>query len=187
MPKTYGITRTRFAGGMVAGFFLWAGLLSTGWAQLHVPKIPGASKTSETKPSSAGTLEVVSTVSPDAVPPGGHGQIVLTGQNFKDGMQVQFACQGAQFKAESVKVESPTRAVARVLVPEGKENAEDVDDPVPPTFIPALVPSAAAAQSSPPGVTLVAFGCSSDFNLSVTASIELSRTSLTIVLCASDG
>jgi len=104
---------------------LWAANTSTAAAQFGLPKIPKIPKktttqsTSETKPSKSNSPEValVLTTSPNSAPPGGHGELVLTGQNFKDGMQVQFACQGAQFKAESVKVESPTRAVVQIKVP----------------------------------------------------------------------
>jgi hypothetical protein len=91
--------------------------ISTGYAQFHVPKIPGTQKTSETKPSRGSTVEVVSSASPESAPPGGHGQITLTGQNFKEGMKIQFACKGADFPADSSKVESPTRLVVQISVP----------------------------------------------------------------------
>jgi len=91
--------------------------ISTGSAQIHLPKIPGTQKTSETKPSRASTLEVVSSASPESAPPGGHGQITLTGQNFKDGMKIQFVCKGTAFPADSSKVESPTRLVVQITVP----------------------------------------------------------------------
>ncbi len=107
-----------------AAIFVWAAGASISTAQFHLPKIPSLPKnktskpaTSEVKPSRAATGEVVSMMSPDSAPPGGHGQIVLTGQNFKEGMQLHFNCKGAQFSPDSFKVESSTRVVAQVTVP----------------------------------------------------------------------
>jgi hypothetical protein len=107
---------------LVAVIIVWAVGSSVGAAQFHLPKIPSLPKTSkpaspEVKPSRAGTAEVVSMMSPDSAPPGGHGEVVLTGQNFKDGMRIQFNCSGAQFSPDSFKVESPTRIVAQVTIP----------------------------------------------------------------------
>jgi hypothetical protein len=106
----------------VATLLLWAASSATGVAQFGLPKIPKLPKTSkaatpQVKASRAATMEVVSTMSPDAAPPGGYGQVVVVGENFKDGMQVTFNCKGAQFKADSVKVESATKAVAQIKVP----------------------------------------------------------------------
>ena len=124
MPRIYSVLFTRTVCTLVAVIFLWAAGASIGAAQF--PKVPGLPKrntktskpgTSEVRPSRAGTAEVVSTISPDSAPPGGHGQVVLTGQNFKDGMQVKFNCKGAEFSPNSLKVESPTRVVAQVTVP----------------------------------------------------------------------
>jgi hypothetical protein len=117
MPTTYRIALARTAGVMMAVVLA----ISTGYAQFHVPKIPGAQKTSETKPSRASTVEVVSSANPESAPPGGHGQVVLTGQNFKDGMKLQFNCKGANFPADSTKVDSPTRLEAQITVPVGAQ------------------------------------------------------------------
>ena len=122
MPRTRQITIGPIVVAVFAGFSLWAGLISSGAAQFRLPKIPSLPKTSkpgspEVKPSRAGTREVVSSVSPDSAPPGGHGQVVLTGQNFKDGMQIQFQCKGADFSADSVKFDSPTKVEAQITVP----------------------------------------------------------------------
>jgi hypothetical protein len=107
---------------VMAALLVWAATTAAGVAQFGLPKIPklpkvSKSATSEVKPSRAATMEVVSTISPDSAPPGGHGQVVVTGQNFKAGMQVTFNCKGSQFKADSVKVESATKAVAQIQVP----------------------------------------------------------------------
>ena len=124
MPRICSVLFTRTVCTSVAVIFLWAVGASIGAAQFHLPKVPSLPKTKtskpgspEVKPSSAGTAEVVSMMSPDSAPPGGHGQIVLTGQNFKDGMRIQFNCKGVQFSPDSFKVESPTRVVAQVTVP----------------------------------------------------------------------
>jgi len=126
MPRIYRISSARYICAGVAAIFVWAASASLGAAQFHVPKIPGLPKkdtkpskpaSSEVKPSRAATGEVVTVMSPDSAPPGGHGQVILTGQNFKDGMQLHFNCKGAQFSPDSFKVESPTRIVAQVTVP----------------------------------------------------------------------
>jgi len=126
MPRIYRRLFTRYVCTMGAAIFVWAAAASIGTAQFHLPKIPSVPKkdtktskpaTSEVKPSRGATVEVVSSMSPDSAPPGGHGQVVLTGQNFKDGMQLHFNCQGAQFSPDSFKVESPTRIVAQITVP----------------------------------------------------------------------
>src|SRR5271157_5264613 len=110
MPRIYRRSCNRYVGLLVAAIVLCAACASVGAAQLHLPKVPsvGKNKTSrpaspEDGPSRVGTAEVVSMASPDSAPPGGHGEIILTGQNFKDGMQLQFQCQGAQFSPDSFK------------------------------------------------------------------------------------
>ena len=82
---------------VIALVVIWAASASIGAAQFGLPKVPKLPKkttpTAETKPSKSDSPEVaqVLSVAPDAAPPGGHGEVVLTGQNFSDGMQVQFA------------------------------------------------------------------------------------------------
>lgn len=117
MLRIHSVAKSCCAGKMLAVLFILAGLVSMGLAVLPVPAAAGAQRTNETKPSTAGTLEVVASLSPDSAPPGGQGSIVVIGQNFKDGMTLQFHCKGAQFSASSVKVESPTRLVAQISVP----------------------------------------------------------------------
>lgn len=124
MPK---ICRSLFAQTVfttLAAILAWVGGASIAAAQFHIPKIPSIAKTktskpgtAEVSPSRAGTGEVVATISPDSAPPGGHGQIILTGQNFKEGMRLQINCKGAQFSPDSFRVESPTRIVAQVSIP----------------------------------------------------------------------
>lgn len=122
MPRMYRSAFPRYVCTVVAAIFLWAAGASIGAAQIHLPKVPSPPKkdTKTSKPASPEvkpTGEVVSMMSPDSAPPGGHGQVVLTGQNFKDGMQIRFNCKGAQFSPDSFKVEGPTRIVAQVTVP----------------------------------------------------------------------
>jgi len=101
---------------LMAGF-VWAAGASIGAAQFRLPKVPGNSN-KETKPSQSGSPEV-STVSPDSAPPGGHGEVVLTGKNFQRDptVQYQLKCKGADFSLQSAKAESDTRLVAQVTAP----------------------------------------------------------------------
>jgi hypothetical protein len=74
--------------------------------------------TAEIKPSRAGSYELVVTkVDPDSVPPGGHGQVVLVGEGFKNGVEIRFSCPGGEFAAENVKVDSPTKVEVLISVP----------------------------------------------------------------------
>jgi hypothetical protein len=124
MPRINRCSFIRIVCTLVAVVIGWSAGASIGAAQFHLPKIPGIAKTKpdkpgspEVKPSRGGTAEVVSMMSPDSAPPGGRGEVVMTGENFKDGMRIEFNCKGAQFSPDSIKVESPTRLVAQVTIP----------------------------------------------------------------------
>jgi hypothetical protein len=113
----------------VAAMLMWTASSSNGVAQVGLPKPPGIPKgtkketkpsppqTPEINPSAGGTVEVLSTMSPDAAPPGGMGEVVVTGNLFNGGKDLEFRCQGAEFKPDSIKVESPKRIVAHIHVP----------------------------------------------------------------------
>jgi hypothetical protein len=107
---------------------LWVAGSTSASAQFGLPKIPKLPKVSkkETKPSEKATPEVgasaaasveVSQMSPDSAPPGGSGEVTLTGKGFKEGMTLDFRCQGAQFQPDSIKVTAPDHAVAQISVP----------------------------------------------------------------------
>ena len=115
---------------LVGAILVWSAAASIGAAQFGLPKIPKIPKvtkkkeakpsepaTPEIKPSGGATIEVLSEISPNAAPPGGYGQVVATGDLFKDGMSFEFRCEGAEFKPDSIKVESPKRLVAQIHVP----------------------------------------------------------------------
>jgi hypothetical protein len=100
------------------------------WGQLGLPKIPKvvkkAAKKKETKPTEPATPEVaasraatfeISQVSPGAAPPGGSGQVVVTGKGLTDKIKLEFYCGESRFSLENVKVESPTRATGQIHVP----------------------------------------------------------------------
>ena len=115
---------------LVVGVILGAGAASTAWAQFGLPKIklpkvlqpksketgPSKQATPETSASGSGSPEI-SMLAPDVAPPGGSLNVVLTGKALSEDMSLSFSCVGSEFSPASVKVESPTRAVARVNVP----------------------------------------------------------------------
>jgi len=113
----------------MAAVLMWAAGSSNGNAEMGLPKVAGISQgtkketkpsppqSPEIKPSTGGTVEVLSTMSPDAAPPGGVGEVVVTGDLFKGGNDLEFRCQGAEFKPDSIKVESPKRVVVHIHVP----------------------------------------------------------------------
>jgi len=106
---------------------------SMAWAQFGLGKIKLPKKlekvipkTKETGPSQQSTPETgasrsgspeISQLAPDVAPPGGSVKVTLTGKGFSEGMSFSISCVGAQFSTDKVKVESPTRAVARIDVP----------------------------------------------------------------------
>lgn len=83
----------------------------------HLPKVPG-----QGKPKTAGKQAlqppqaVVTGISPNSAPEGGIGEVVFTGKNFVQGMQLRIYREGGGANA-SLKVESPERAVAQIRVP----------------------------------------------------------------------
>jgi hypothetical protein len=115
---------------LIVGVGLAGGAASMAWAQFGLPKIklpkvlhpksketgPSKQSTPETGASRSGSPEI-SQLAPDVAPPGGSVKLVLTGKGFTEGMSLYFNCVGAQFSTDKVKVESPTRAVARIDVP----------------------------------------------------------------------
>ena len=115
---------------LIVGVTLGGGAASTAWAQFGLPKIKLPKvlqpKSKETEPSKKDSPETsasakdspeISMMSPDVAPAGGSLDVVITGKGLREGMGLNFSCVGAQFSPASVKLESPTRAVARVNVP----------------------------------------------------------------------
>ena len=92
-----------------------------------IPKIPKLSKESSgTKPSEKATPEIGATrgstveikpVSPDSVPPGGAGEVTLTGEGLHKGMKLSFHCSGNEIQAENLRVTAPDHAVVEISVP----------------------------------------------------------------------
>ena len=115
---------------LIVGVTLAGGAASPAWAQFGLPKLKLPKviqpKTKETGPAKKDSPEIgasngsspeISMLAPDVAPPGGSVKLALTGKVFKEPMGIHFSCVGSEFSAESVKVESPTRAIARVNVP----------------------------------------------------------------------
>ncbi|HLY61374.1 MAG TPA: hypothetical protein VKV95_11545 [Terriglobia bacterium] len=86
--------------------FSWAILgLGNGWAQ--VSKTP------------KGPVPEISGVTPNSVPPGGSGDLVITGKNLAPGVSLRIGCKDSRnAHIDSFKIESPARAVAHVTLPE---------------------------------------------------------------------
>lgn len=88
-----------------------------------IPKLPGQKEnkpSQESKPKKAESLPApeLTAITPDAAPPGGAGELVLTGKNFTPGMNIRFNCKGGvNPHIESFKVENSSRAVANVSLP----------------------------------------------------------------------
>jgi hypothetical protein len=104
--------------------FLLATLVPAGaWAQFpKIPKIskklPGQSKSDDAK-TPQGPLPELTSVTPDSVPPGGSGELVLAGKNLVDGVRVRIGCKDYQnLHIDSIKIESRERANAHVTIPD---------------------------------------------------------------------
>ncbi len=85
-----------------------------------IPKLPGQK---ENKPAQENKVRKMAglpapeltAITPDAAPPGGAGELVLTGKNFTPGMSLRFNCKGGvNPHVESLKVEDSGKAVAQV-------------------------------------------------------------------------
>jgi hypothetical protein len=110
---------------VIAAVFLGLGIgASVASAQfgLKLPKIPklGKKETEPTTPSRAKKLRVpapeITSITPDSAPPGGDGELVVTGNNLFPGIVLNFC--GTLTKLE---VQSPERAVAHIKIGEAAE------------------------------------------------------------------
>ena len=124
---------------VIVGVTMGGGAASAAWAQFGgfgkiklpkkldkiIPKTketgPAQKDTPETGASASGSPEI-SMLAPDVAPAGGSLNVVLTGKALSEDMSLSFSCVGSQFSPASVKVENPTRAVARVNVPLGAQD-----------------------------------------------------------------
>lgn len=94
-----------------------------------IPKLPG--QKDETKKQESPKAKAtqypspeLTGISPDNAPPGGVGDLVLTGNNFGTGVSLRFDCSGPEPKLDSFKVENSTRAVVHIAIPfNAKEGA----------------------------------------------------------------
>jgi hypothetical protein len=86
----------------------------------EVPKAPGQGAPKTARPQVPKAVPVLTGISPKAAPPGGMGELVLTGRNFFQGMALTIS--GVEILR--AKVESPVRAIATIHVsentPEGR-------------------------------------------------------------------
>ncbi len=109
-----------FAAGLV-------GLASEGsraFGQFGLPKLPKLPRVKKSNPpqkksENVGPMPELTKIEPDSAPPGGGGQIVLTGSNFSVGTSLRMTCHDQRVTVEDFKVEGPTRAVAHVTVASG--------------------------------------------------------------------
>ncbi len=110
--------------------------VSLGWSQFpRLPKLPktlpgmGAedeiAQGKKTKGTTGGPSRAASKlpapeltgISPDSVPPGGTGELALTGSNFTEDMCMQIDCGKVGVHVKNFKLASSTRAVAQIQTP----------------------------------------------------------------------
>lgn len=100
---------------------LWAVGVTTAPAQLglpKVPKLPGQGKsTSPGKQALKGPRPSLTAINPNSAPPGGTGDLSLTGKNFARGMELRINCKGGYPNFDNFRVESPERAVVHAHFP----------------------------------------------------------------------
>lgn len=121
-------SRVYFCALAIVVFWAFVGVpLAT--AQFKLPKVPKLPKVGEKKPEPSkeepkGAHEApeVLSVRPDSFPPGGAGEVMLTGKNFFRGMRLRLQCRGDEespemLKDHKVKVESPEKAVVQIAIP----------------------------------------------------------------------
>jgi hypothetical protein len=110
---------------LVALGCLWGIGSGTALAQFHLPKIPKLPK-KESKPAAPATKEVgasnaatleVSLIAPDSAPPGGTGELTITGKGFAKDSAIGFNCPHGQFSLENIQVVTPTKMTGTIHVP----------------------------------------------------------------------
>lgn len=110
-------TSFRFAGAFLFVTFVAGG----GWAQFpKIPKkLPGQSNSkSEDAKSPRGPVPELTSVTPNSAPPGGSGELTLTGKNLAEGVHLRIGCNNSgNVHIDSIKIESSERAVAHVTFP----------------------------------------------------------------------
>lgn len=77
-----------------------------------LPEVPAQAKPRAAKNQPGRVPAVLTGISPNAAPPGGTGELVLTGKNFVPRMGLRLACA----TTSEFKVESPQRAVIQIKV-----------------------------------------------------------------------
>ncbi|MBZ5566148.1 MAG: IPT/TIG domain-containing protein [Acidobacteriia bacterium] len=100
------------------------GVTSLAFAQFGLPKLPKLPKVKKSdapqkKNENIGPMPELTKIEPDSAPPGGGGQIVLTGSNFSVGTSLRITCHDQRVTIGDFKVESPTRAVAHITIASG--------------------------------------------------------------------
>ena len=99
-----------------------------GLPKVKIPKLPGQ-KTSTTAKTSNDTKSSlpppeVTTIEPESGPPGGSGQITLTGKNFNSNLRLALNCTEGSIPVTQFQVVSPERATFTTAIPaNSKEQA----------------------------------------------------------------
>jgi hypothetical protein len=86
----------------------------------------GTSPTPPAAKAPQGPTPVVSAITPNSVPPGWEGQVVLTGTNFAKTMKLRLDCSYQSVKIKNFTVESAERAVFDIKVPPEMEESKCV-------------------------------------------------------------
>ncbi len=146
------MTRTGFDSRSVRGIFLVLALSAlaapAALGQFRLPKIkvpkiggdtPPAAKTPQAPQLPA---PVVTTITPNTVPPGWEGQVVFTGSNFSKAMKLRFTCGYQTMKVTNFTVESAERTTFNLRVPADTEENKC-------TIVIEAPSTAAAAETAP--------------------------------------
>jgi hypothetical protein len=89
-----------------------------GLPKINVPKLPGQKQT-KPKPQGeqAAPPPAITAIDPDSGPPGGAGELVLTGKNLDRKLEMEFLCRDSQISSSHFKVQSAERATVSVSIP----------------------------------------------------------------------
>jgi hypothetical protein len=107
---------------VLAMLFIWFGSAAMasaqfGFPKIKVPKLPGQKQTKPKAQEKAGPAPEVTAINPDSGPPGGAGEVVLTGKNFTPDLRMRFQCGESNLTSKGFKVQGAERATVSVTIP----------------------------------------------------------------------
>jgi hypothetical protein len=88
-----------------------------GLPKIKIPKLPGQKQTKPKAQEKTGPAPEITAINPDSGPPGGGGEVVLTGKNLTADLRMRFQCGESNATTKRFTVQSAERASVVVTIP----------------------------------------------------------------------